>query len=289
MLSRRRATAVVSANWWDGGRLEHLVRPRFWLNHYGTITALYSLQRQNRSLLASEKQPIFTCPREKAALYSLQKQNRSLLAREKNRSLLAPERKLLFTHSREKTALHPLQHRTALQRPNAMLSRRRAIALVRANWWDGGRLEHLVGRHRPRASLRPRLTRSMTCGGRTRDRSTRRPRSMVRTCDTFNTEGLGRPESVLARRTLPGASAKAKLDVITATMMVAMRLSLNGLACTISTGRLIPGPDPTGSGSAAHQISPRLMRKRLKLSSHQARVQMCALPRMDFVQFGRDC
>jgi len=144
MLSRRRATAVVSANWWDGGRLEHLVRPRFWLNHYGTITALYSLQRQNRSLLASEKQPIFTCPREKAALYSLQKQNRSLLAREKNRSLLAPERKLLFTHSREKTALHPLQHRTALQRPNAMLSRRRATAVVSANWWDGGRLEHLV-------------------------------------------------------------------------------------------------------------------------------------------------
>ena len=27
MLSRRRATAVVSANWWDGGRLEHLVGP----------------------------------------------------------------------------------------------------------------------------------------------------------------------------------------------------------------------------------------------------------------------
>jgi len=27
MLSRRRATAVVRANWWDGGRLEHLVGP----------------------------------------------------------------------------------------------------------------------------------------------------------------------------------------------------------------------------------------------------------------------
>ena len=24
MLSRRRATALVKANWWDGGRLEHL-------------------------------------------------------------------------------------------------------------------------------------------------------------------------------------------------------------------------------------------------------------------------
>ena len=29
-------------------------------------------------------------------------------------------------------------------RPNAMLSRRRAATVVRANWWDGGRLEHLV-------------------------------------------------------------------------------------------------------------------------------------------------
>jgi len=31
------------------------------------------------------------------------------------------------------------------KRPNAMLSRRRAVTVVRANWWDGGRLEHLVG------------------------------------------------------------------------------------------------------------------------------------------------
>ena len=28
MLSRRCATAVVNANWWDSGRLEHLVRPQ---------------------------------------------------------------------------------------------------------------------------------------------------------------------------------------------------------------------------------------------------------------------
>ena len=27
MLSRRCATAVINANWWDSGRLEHLVRP----------------------------------------------------------------------------------------------------------------------------------------------------------------------------------------------------------------------------------------------------------------------
>ena len=27
MLSRRRATTVIRANWWDGGRLEHMVGP----------------------------------------------------------------------------------------------------------------------------------------------------------------------------------------------------------------------------------------------------------------------
>ena len=34
--------------------------------------------------------------------------------------------------------------RTLSTRPNAMLSRRRATAVVSANWWDGGRLEQLV-------------------------------------------------------------------------------------------------------------------------------------------------
>jgi len=109
MLSRCRTTAVVRANRWDGSRLEHLVRPRFWLNHYGTITAhrsvlapetkplftrfrettdLYLPQRKSCSLLSPDTKPlftrsrekkIFTCPREKAALYSLQRENRSLL------------------------------------------------------------------------------------------------------------------------------------------------------------------------------------------------------------------
>jgi len=37
-------------------------------------------------------------------------------------------------------------------RPNAMLSRRRATAIVSANWWDGGRLEHLVRQQHEKAA-----------------------------------------------------------------------------------------------------------------------------------------
>ncbi len=55
-------------------------------------------------------------------------------------------------------------------------------------------------------------------------------RSKVRIYDTLTTDGLDKPESDLAKRTLPGASANARFDVTTATMTVAMRLSLKGFA-----------------------------------------------------------
>ena len=40
------------------------------------------------------------------------------------------------------------------------------------------------------------------------------------------------------------------------TTIVASWLRLNVSPCTITTGRSKPGPDPTGSGRAAHQMSP---------------------------------
>ena len=58
------------------------------------------------------------------------------------------------TNPRENAAkysAHCSSSRTILlqpSRPNAMLSRRCATALVSANWWDSGRLEHLVRRQR---------------------------------------------------------------------------------------------------------------------------------------------
>jgi len=43
------------------------------------------------------------------------------------------------------------------KRPNAMLSRRRATVVVRANWWDGGRLEHLVRPHSTSSFAHPMI------------------------------------------------------------------------------------------------------------------------------------
>jgi hypothetical protein len=47
------------------------------------------------------------------------------------------------------------------------------------------------------------------------------------------------------------------LDVTASTTTVLMRLWLNGLDCTMSTGRREPGPEPVGSGNEAHHTSPR--------------------------------
>lgn len=54
-------------------------------------------------------------------------------------------------------------------------------------------------------------------------------RSIVRGCETLTTDGFSKPDSGLPIRTLPGASASARFDVITATITGAMRLSLKGL------------------------------------------------------------
>ena len=46
---------------------------------------------------------------------------------------------------------------------------------------------------------------------------------MVRICETFTTEGLGKPDSVLPIRTFPGAPANATFEVMTAINAVARR------------------------------------------------------------------
>jgi len=82
-------------------------------------------------------------------------------------------------------------------------------------------------------------------------------------------EGLESPDSLLPIRTLPGASAKARLDVMAAMTTVVMRLSLNGFDCTTTTGHRKPGLDPAAGGREAHQISPRLMAYGLGLGTLQ--------------------
>ena len=71
------------------------------------------------------------------------------------------------------------------------------------------------------------------------------------------TDGFERLALLAGTRTLPGASARRRFDVTTAAITVLIRLSLKVLAEMIRTGLRNPGPDPDGSGSDAHQISPR--------------------------------
>jgi hypothetical protein len=111
----------------------------------------------------------------------------------------------------------------------------------------------------------PSSTRCRMRAGTARTRCVSMLRSTVIICDTLITDGFESPDSDLATRTFPGASASERLDVTTVTTTVAMRLSLNGFDWTISTGRRNPGPDPVGVGKVAHQISPRLMTQRLSL------------------------
>src|ERR1035438_7197540 len=86
--------------------------------------------------------------------------------------------------------------------------------------------------------------------------SVRRPRSNVTICDTFATESLGSPVRRAPRATFPGASAQRRLLVSGTHTTVEIRLRFKASPCTTATGRLNPGPDPTGAGKSAHQTSP---------------------------------
>ena len=81
--------------------------------------------------------------------------------------------------------------------------------------------------------------------------------STVMICETFTADAFVSPVPLIGRRTFPGASARRRFEVMTAAITVLMRLSLKLFAEMISNGRRNPGPDPAGSGSEAHQISPR--------------------------------
>ena len=66
------------------------------------------------------------------------------------------------------------------------------------------------------------------------------------------TECFGRPVERRAKRTLPGAAARARLEVNATTRTVPILLALNGSLCTTSTGRRKPGSEPLGAFSDAH-------------------------------------
>lgn len=146
----------------------------------------------------------------------------------------------------------------------------------------------LVGRHSPKTKSKPKLTRSITRPGNARTWSVSSPRSSVSICDTLTTDGLGSPESLLLNRTFPGASANARLEEMTNTTTVEIRLKLKGFDCTTRTGRRRPGPEPTGSSSDAHQTSPRFMSQRSHLRTHQRGVNSRIFPAIDLVELCSD-
>lgn len=106
-------------------------------------------------------------------------------------------------------------------------------------------------------SLSPSSTRRKVPADSIAMRSVSIALSTVINWETLITESLGSVVSLLRHWTFPGASARRRFEVITATMTVRIRLSLNSSACMTRTGRLYPGPAPVGSGRAAHHTSPR--------------------------------
>ncbi len=126
----------------------------------------------------------------------------------------------------------------------------------------------------------------MMTDGAARTRLVSMLRSMVIICETLITEGFESPDSDLAIRTFPGASASDRFEVTTATITVAMRLSLNGFDWMISTGRRSPGPEPTGTGKEAHQSSPRFMTKNQSLRLGKRFVKTRGCVGVDRVKLG---
>jgi len=149
-----------------------------------------------------------------------------------------------------------------------------------------GALHAVVGRHRFSTSLKPASTCCIVVLGRARTFSVSNARSMVNSCEMLTTEGLDSPESVLCRRTFPGADSMARLVVMIATMTEAMRLSLKALDCMTRTGRRNPGPEPVGGGNDAHQTSPRLMLEQSVLGRCQRGVYRGGLASIDLIELG---
>jgi len=66
----------------------------------------------------------------------------------------------------------------------------------------------------------PDSTSFILCGSIDLILSVRKPLSIVTNCEMFTTDSLGNPDERELRWTLPGANARARLEVITATMTV---------------------------------------------------------------------
>src|ERR1035437_5624289 len=111
-------------------------------------------------------------------------------------------------------------------------------------------------RYRPSTISIPVKRSSILARGSLPTRSVKRSLSRVRTWDTLATESFGSPVARADSGTFPGASAQRRLLVRGTHTTVEIRLRFKASPCTTTTGRLNPGPDPTGAGRSAHQTSP---------------------------------
>jgi len=101
----------------------------------------------------------------------------------------------------------------------------------------------------------PLITRATCFGASLAARSVRRRRSIATIWDTFATESFGSPVSFVGRRTLPGASAHARLLVSGTQTTVAILLRFMWSPWTTITGRRKPGSEPLGSARSASRTT----------------------------------
>jgi hypothetical protein len=113
--------------------------------------------------------------------------------------------------------------------------------------------------HRARTVRGPASTRDICCAEMPPIQSVSSFRSTVRTWETFTTLSRSRPVVRARKRTLPGDAASSRLLVIAATITVWIRLMLKASDWITNTGRRQPGPEPKGTGTSAHQTSPRII------------------------------
>ncbi len=114
----------------------------------------------------------------------------------------------------------------------------------------------LVMFYNAKTNLSPSLRSLSCCEFNLETFSVRNALSSVMIWLTLITESLLSLDSFFGNKLLPGASISRRLDVMTAARTVFILLSLKLFEDTMTTGLRNPGPEPLGSASEAHHISP---------------------------------
>ena len=109
--------------------------------------------------------------------------------------------------------------------------------------------------YRPRITSIPARTSRSNVRGTFPARSVSKVRSMVRICDV-GYRVLRKARDACAKEGVPRRVCPAEVARQGDANDRRNLTEVEAVACTISTGRLSPGPEPVGPGRSAHQISP---------------------------------